>query len=136
MSATCIKSPSTIIIVVPGYGMIVAIFSTFIAVFIKLCNYIQIGVDIFIIIPFINAFPFCGYAFHCFIGCVCNQHCCFPYIWITRVTFKISTHQFIVPCPIIFCICCRVDTHKATTSFYIPLKCYLFICVQNIAGGT
>src|SRR3954471_15238552 len=97
MTATYVKSPAAIHCMIPGNWMIFAILSAFIAVFIQLCQNMNIRFYIFIIVPFISAFPLLRQALHSSICRVSNDNSCLPYIRLLWMTFKVSTYQFVIP---------------------------------------
>ena len=129
-----IKGSATIVFVKPTHRMMFPILTPLIGLFVYGHQNVYLGIQFLEIIKLIGPMPNCilkhiGRSK----GVVFDDKIRFR--GTCRVAIKISPYQFSIPTPIIFGICCRMNTNKASTGLNIPFKCRFLLGIQYIAGS-
>ena len=126
-----VKRPAPVVVVVPDVRVIVAVGAAFVAGFIERGQHLDVGVDVFETVPFVEAAPAFGQETRRLVGFVEHVD---ARLLLFGVTLKLSTYQFVVPGPVVLRIGSGVDAHKSAPGLDVALKRHLLIGIEDVAG--
>src|SRR5690606_24410239 len=132
MSQAGIKGPSPLEFMVPGDGMAFPVGAPLITRFLQIEQYIDLGIEFLVIVPFIGAGPKLRKVGR---GRVVSIHKPYVGLLYRGMVHKIAPYQAAVPGPVKFGVRSGMDSHKTAAVFDVVLKGPLLLRIEYVLRG-